>query len=200
MPPGQPVTLAVLDACVLFPALPTDLLLCLAEAECFDPVWSDDIHAEWTRNLLARPGMSIDKVSYRRSRMERAFPAANVPASAKLLAGVLASCRTDDERKDAHVIATALAAGADTIVTDNLSDLLPVLPRLTSVVRALTPDAFCAELFQRHRARFVMGARTHRASMTRPPFDPDAYLNLLVEDRFGLQQTAALLASERHEL
>ena len=76
----MPVPVAVLDACVLFQGRLTNLLLHLAEAKAFEPIWSDDIHAEWMRNLHSGMGIPVDKIEYRRGEMERAFPEANVPA------------------------------------------------------------------------------------------------------------------------
>jgi hypothetical protein len=48
---------ATLDACVLFQGRLTDLLLNLAEAGVFEPVWSNAIHAEWMKNLNVRFGI-----------------------------------------------------------------------------------------------------------------------------------------------
>ena len=48
----EPV-LAVYDACVLYPAPLRDLLLHLACVGLVRPRWTDAIHEEWTRNLLA---------------------------------------------------------------------------------------------------------------------------------------------------
>jgi len=197
MPLGQISGAAVLDACVLFRGMLTDFLLCLAEAGCFVPIWSDQIHAEWTRNLLPRPGMSIDRIAYRRTMMERTFPSANVPADAILIATVLAGCRTNNERKDAHIVATAMAASAEIIVTDNVNDVLPVVSRVAPEVLALTPDAFCMRLYRRNPTQFAAAAWLHRTSMTRPAFSPDGYLNLLRSNRLGLPRSAELLRPHR---
>ena len=78
--------MAILDACVLFQGGLTNLLLHLAAADAFEPLWSDAIHAEWTRNLHARLGIPAGKVEYRRGQMERAFPAANVATPPALVA------------------------------------------------------------------------------------------------------------------
>ena len=44
---------AVLDACVLYPPSLRDLFLWLAVDLVFQPRWTDIIHSEWTRNVLA---------------------------------------------------------------------------------------------------------------------------------------------------
>lgn len=41
------------DACVLYPAPLRDLLLHLALTDLFHAKWSDVIHEEWIRNVLA---------------------------------------------------------------------------------------------------------------------------------------------------
>jgi hypothetical protein len=43
----------VYDACVLYPAPLRDLLMHLALSDLYRARWSDLIHDEWTRNVLA---------------------------------------------------------------------------------------------------------------------------------------------------
>lgn len=49
---GATSIIAVLDANILYPAPLRDFMLRLAEAELYIPKWSDEIHDEWTRNVL----------------------------------------------------------------------------------------------------------------------------------------------------
>jgi predicted nucleic acid-binding protein len=54
---------AVLDANVLYSAFLRDVLLQLSAANLFLPYWSERIHEEWTRNLLAhRPDLPPEKL------------------------------------------------------------------------------------------------------------------------------------------
>jgi predicted nucleic acid-binding protein len=185
---------AVLDACVLFQGRLTNLLLHLAEAKAFEPIWSDDIHAEWMRNLGAKIGIPIDKIEYRRGEMEKAFPAANVPAPLRLVAAVRGMSKTSAQRKDAHVVATAVAAKAAVIVTHNIKDFsADVLARygLTKV----RPDAFCVGLLASHEEQVLTGIRMHRANLGRTPMSPDPYIDHLGEDRMGMPGLALALAS-----
>ena len=41
------------DACVLYPASLRDLLMRLALSDLFQARWTDEIHDEWTRNVVA---------------------------------------------------------------------------------------------------------------------------------------------------
>ena len=49
---------ALFDACVLYPAPLRDLLMWLALTDLFNAKWTDEIHDEWIRNVLAdRPDL-----------------------------------------------------------------------------------------------------------------------------------------------
>ncbi|PYZ99657.1 hypothetical protein A6K26_008185 [Gammaproteobacteria bacterium 2W06] len=51
----------VFDGCVLYPAPMRDFLIRLATAGLFAAKWTDRIHDEWTRKLLAhRPDLSTE--------------------------------------------------------------------------------------------------------------------------------------------
>jgi hypothetical protein len=163
-----PVPVAVLDACVLFQGRLTNFLLHLAEARAFEPIWSDDIHAEWMRNLHSSMGIPIDKIEYRRGEMERAFPAANVPAPTSLVATIQGVSKTAAQRNDAHVVAAAVIAKAAVIVTHNIKDFSSeVLIRYG--LAKVRPDAFGPGLLASHETQVFAGIRTHRADLRRTP-------------------------------
>jgi predicted nucleic acid-binding protein len=104
----------VLDTCVLYPFSLCDLLLRLADRELYDPFWSDRILDELARNL-AEAGLTAEQVAWRISQMRQAFPAAEVPADAVArLEPAMAN-----HPKDRHVLAAAVASGADAIVTSS---------------------------------------------------------------------------------
>jgi|SRR5579859_3065280 len=190
---------AVLDACILFQGKLTNFLLHLAEHGVFDSVWSTAIHEEWARNLLRVMDIPPEKLAYRRKMMEAAFPAADCTPSPDLIVSVETLCRTAAQRKDAHVVATAIAAEASVIVTENRGDFPDdILTR--HGLRASSADDFCAELYRRDSAIMLAGVRAHRASLQRPAYDPDQYIDFLADPKFGLVQTAALLRPHRQEL
>ncbi len=77
--PAAPPPVAVLDANVLYPQFLRDVLLRLAAADVFLPRWTDRIHDEWTRNVMAdRPDIPAARVMRVRKLMERTFPEARV--------------------------------------------------------------------------------------------------------------------------
>jgi hypothetical protein len=187
---------AVIDACVLYKGKVTDFLLCMADAGLFDPVWSDEIHDEWTRNLVAR--LPKDRVDHRRSEMDRAYPGALCPSDQTLIAQVQSLCANDGERKDAHVIATARASGASLIVTDNIPDFRQsVLDHYG--LRKIRPDEFCLELFASDYETVIAGARAHRISMRRSAFDVPQYLSFLA-GRTELPKIAHALSAHADDL
>lgn len=107
---------AVLDACVLVPVSLCDLLLRLAEEPAmYRPLWSDQILTEMTKTMRTKLHRSATEVAYRRQKMNEAFPEAMVPVPSELLRSV--ECIPDEN--DRHVLAAAIMARANTIVTQN---------------------------------------------------------------------------------
>jgi len=107
---------AVLDACVLVPMALCDCLLRLAEEPAlYRPFWSEEILAEVAKALRTDLGRSAEDVAWRLEQMRVAFPEAMVPVPPKLLKAV--DCLPDDN--DRHVVAAAIMARANAIVTQN---------------------------------------------------------------------------------
>jgi len=195
------VELAVLDAPVLARGILTMFLLHLAEAGAFDPVWSDQIHADWTRELQRlRPDIAVERLRQRRVELDRAFPVASVIASRDAQDEVLAHCTTPAERKNSHVLTTALSARAAVIVTDAAFCLTEVMSKLWHDTAVLSPDAWCLELLDRHEASVLEGGRAHRAGLARADNTVDTWLALLREPRVGLTATADRLSTFRDRL
>jgi hypothetical protein len=193
---GPTVERAVLPAPVLVRGTLTMALLHFAEAGAFDPVWSDQIHADWARELQrSRPEMPVERLRQRRVEMDRAFPVANVIASRDMQDEVLAHCTTPAERRSAHVLATALSARAAVIVTDASFCLTEVMAKLWHDTAVLSADAWCLELLDRHEAAMLKGGRTHRGEGS-----VDSWLTVLRAPQVGLNATADRLASLRERL
>jgi predicted nucleic acid-binding protein len=107
---------AVLDACVLVPMALCDLLLRLAEEPAlYRPLWSERILTEMTKALKTKLHRSSEEVAWRRQQMKEAFPEAMVTVPSALLKAV--ECIPD--KSDRHVLAAAIVAHANTIVTQN---------------------------------------------------------------------------------
>ncbi|MEU9887541.1 PIN domain-containing protein [Sphaerisporangium sp. NPDC051011] len=124
----------VLDTCVLYPAYLRDTLLRLAEAGLFRPLWSAGILDELDRNLI-RAGIPVQIVQRLVTEMRTAFDDAEIVGYEPLIATM--TC----DHKDRHVLAAAVCAGADTLVTFNVKDF-PESSREPYDIELLTPDAF----------------------------------------------------------
>ncbi len=199
-PASHAVELAVLDAPVLARGVLTLILLHLAQSGAFDPVWSDQIHADWTRDLQrARPGIPLERMRQRRVELDHAFPVANVIASRDVQDEVLAHCTTAAERKSAHVLVTALSARAAVIVTDASFCLTAVMAKVWHDTAVLSADEWCVELLDAHEEAVLDGCRAHRASLlvTRTP---EEWLTLLREPNVSLPGIAGRLTSHRDRL
>jgi predicted nucleic acid-binding protein len=107
---------AVLDACVLVPVALCDLLLRLAEEPAmYRPLWSEQILTEMARALKTKLHRSTEAAAWRRQQMKQAFPEAMVTFPSALLKAV--ECIPDKD--DRHVLAAAIMARANAIVTQN---------------------------------------------------------------------------------
>lgn len=139
---------ALLDSCVLYPARLRDLFLSLAAADLFRPLWSQVIHEEWMVSILAnRPDLRRPQLEAARSAMDRAFPAASVSGFGRLISAV--SLPDPDDR---HILAAAIHARADLIITLNLKDF-PMAILASHCILAMHADTFVEYLFRSRRNR-----------------------------------------------
>ena len=177
---------ALLDANVLYPAGLRDVLLRLADRYLYAPLWSADIHAEWMQSLLAdRPDLDREVLERTRAAMDRHFPEAAVTGYQAVAAGL-----DLPDAGDRHVLAAAVHAGADVIVTANLRDF-PADRLAPYALTAQHPDAFVAGLFETEPGGVLEAVRSHRAALRNPARSPDEHLAAL--EGLGLARTAALL-------
>ena len=157
---------AVIDACVLYPTVLREIVIGVAQAGLIEPIWSARLLDEWQRTA-ARQGGAVDaalaqgEIAGLRAR----FPAAQVDAGPEAPDGVGGAGGVGGlwlpDRGDIHVLATAIAAGADTIVTMNLRDF-PRAELAPHGVAAIHPDALLYGLWLHDRAPVAdVVARVH---------------------------------------
>lgn len=136
--------LVVLNTCALAPVPLCDTLLRLAEEPAFYiPRWTNGILEE-LRRVLHRMPYSGAQVDRRIAAMQAAFEDACVTGYSGLITSM-----TNDE-KDRHVLAAAVRAGAQAIVTTNVRRF-PAESVKPYDIEVLTPDQFLTHQFHRNR-------------------------------------------------
>ena len=181
----EPV-IALYDANVLYPAPVRDLLLRLAQTGMVRARWSEAIHDEWTRNLLSNnPQVSPDRLVRTRTLMNEAIRDSVVEGYEDLIPTL--SLPDPDDR---HVLAAAIHAGAEFLVTYNLKDF-PDTTLSAFDVAAIHPDQFVPMLLDVSTESVCEAVRRQREALRHPP--------RTVEELFatfqahGLVQTVARL-------
>ena len=158
----------LLDTNVLFGAYLCDTVLRLAEAEVFRPLWSAGILEELSRNLVSR-GLLAEHVERRIAQMRRAFPEAMVDGYEPLIASM--TC----DPKDRHVLAAAVRANAEVLVTFNLSDFPPASTGPYDI-SAVHPDDFLLDQIDLYPGLTLHTLRAQSADYSRPDMTVDAIL------------------------
>lgn len=174
----------VLDACVLYPFFLRDLLLRLGEAGALEPRWSRAILDECFDNLAEGEPKERRKAFARtRALMEASFPEALVEGYEARMAGL-----TLPDPGDVHVLAAAIEAGAELIVTSNLKHF-PLATCRGHGVGVAHPDAFLTELVDDHPEEVLRVFREMVAALKHPPVPVAEALQRL--ERSGLPRSAA---------
>jgi hypothetical protein len=164
----------VYDACVLYPAPLRDLLMQLATANLFRARWTDEIHEEWISNLLkARSDISPEALARTRSLMNRAVPDCLVSGYEYLIPSIVLP-----DPNDRHVVAAAVHARADAIVTFNLSDF-PNGTLSQYNLEAIHPDDFITYQLDLDQAAVLVAVQQCHHRLKNPPKTAAEYLNTL---------------------
>ena len=134
----------VLDACVLFPTVLREILQGAGEAGLYQPAFSDRILREWVL-ATAKLGPSAPAIAEGEAALLRAsFPRALVRERPEIEARLVLP-----DPNDRHVLATAIASGADAILTFNAQDFPGHVLAAEKITRR-DPDGFLWELHSRH--------------------------------------------------
>lgn len=152
----------VLDANVLYPQWLRDVMLTLAAMGYYDPVWSQQIIEEMRRNVL-RNHPDIDSQHFDDSTvaaLRRAFPDAWVEVSDELVAEM------NNTPEDRHVLATAVAAGAQMVVTANTAHFRSGRFVDSGEIAVLDPTAFLVGVLEEHE-ELMAAVLEHLASNRR---------------------------------
>jgi predicted nucleic acid-binding protein len=171
----------VLDANVLYPFSLRDTLLRLAERELYVLAWSERILGEVSRNLLDHGRTDEATAARLQAAMRSAFPEALVDAAA---IAAIEPAMTNDPG-DRHVLATAVIAGAEGIVTLN-SRHFPATALAPFGKRQIDPDDFLCTLLDIDGPTVADTIVEQAADLRRPPLTPAQLLDLLQLGRVGI--------------
>lgn len=182
-----PVT-AIIDACVLHSAPVRDLLIRLAQAGLVRARWTQAIHDEWMRSVLARnPALTRQRLERTRALMDEAVRDCLVTEYEALVESL-----TLPDPDDRHVLAAAIKAGADVIVTYNLADF-PAGVLAPQGIEAQHPDELVAGLLESDPESVCAAIRQQRESLKNPPRSVDELLSTF--EAQGMTRTVARLRS-----
>ena len=136
----------VLDTCVLYPTVMREMLLGVARAGMFTPIWSPRILEEW-----ARAAIKLGPTGEAQARAEIAALSIDFAAACHPEAPHIAQRLWLPDAQDIHVLALAVNTSADAIMTLNAKDF----PRGTLMEQGLKrcdPDGFLMTCWQQDDA------------------------------------------------
>ncbi len=159
----HPLT-AVYDANILYPAPLRDLFMRLAQAGLVRARWTETIHDEWTRNVLAdHPGLTAERIARTRMLMNDAVRDCLISGYEDLIDSL-----TLADPDDRHVVAAAIRGGAGAIVTFNLKDF-PADALRPFDMQAVHPDDFLVSLFEQAAGPVCTAVKRQREALRNPP-------------------------------
>jgi predicted nucleic acid-binding protein len=175
----------VFDACVLYPAPVRDLLLQLATRGLFRGRWTREIQDEWIRNLLTnRPDLNENKLKYTCEMMNKSVLDCLIEDYEELVPSIFLP-----DPDDAHVLAAAIKAQAQAIITYNIKDFPDKILKKYQI-EVQHPDTFLRYQMDLHLPAFLSCVKSVRARLKNPPKTSQEYLTTLFQH---LPQTVSVL-------
>ena len=182
---------ALLDANVLYPAPIRDLLLHLADTGLYYPKWTNEIHEEWMHNLLLNPpDLKPSSLKAAKRAMNLAFPDADIKGFFHRIEELQLP-----DNDDRHVLAAAIQAKADFIITFNVKDF-PEKYLASFTVKSIHPDDFIVELIHQDKEAALKAFNNQVANLKHPSMTKEEVLNSL--KKCGLKKSVNLLLTLVH--
>ncbi|MEM1431440.1 MAG: PIN domain-containing protein [Pseudomonadota bacterium] len=167
----------VLDACVLYPTVLRSVLLEVADAGLFTPLWSARLLEEWARAAARRGPVDAAQARGEIALVRARHAGAEVPEAPGLDARLWLP-----DANDIHVLATAVRASADLILTWNAKDF-PRAELAAEGVGRSDPDTFLRELWLRAPEAVTAAAERVQAEAERLDDAPRTLRALLKKAR-----------------
>ena len=158
----------------------------MAVHDLLRPKWTERIHEEWMRNvLLNHSDLSKKDVERIRQLMDAHAGDCLVGEYEHRMEGI-----TLPDSNDVHVLAAAIEAEAEAIVTWNVTDFPSKIVGKYGI-EVLTPDQFVAGLLVSQPVGVTLAVREHRLSLKNPSKTEEEYLATL--GRQGLSSSLLIL-------
>jgi len=144
----------------------------MSEAGLYVPYWSQEILDGATRNLVNTGRLTITQARRLEGKIKEAFPTALIVVPDRIVELVT------NHPSDRHVLAAAVVARANIIVTSNLKhfqdrDLAPWQ------IEAKSPDEFLTELYELYPQEVIAVLQQQSQSLKKPPMSFFELLELL---------------------
>jgi hypothetical protein len=156
---------ALLDASVLVPAALRDTLLLAAEADLYQPFWSEPILAEVERALAHELGVPAADAADLTATLREAFPEAIVTGFEALIPAMTVV------EHDRHVAAAAVLGHAHALITLNTRHFPPASLAVYQV-DVQSPDEFLTHLFTLDPEALLEIIHRQAADLRDPPLSP----------------------------
>lgn len=165
---------AFLDTNVLFSATLRDILLRLAVADAYRPLWSAESRSE-LRAIFHRKRSNIDQ-----TKLDRLFHLMDAVLEEHLVENYEPLIKTIQlpDTNDRHIVAAAAQGKGHYIVTLNIRDF-PKYALQPYGLAAIHPDDFIHLLSLFAPDTVLKTLNQHRSQLKNPPFPPQAYLQML---------------------
>ncbi|MDQ7069371.1 MAG: PIN domain-containing protein [Rhodobacterales bacterium] len=172
----------LLDTCVIYPTVMREVLLRVAAAGVFEPLWSARILEEW-----ARAAVKLGPTGEMQARSEAALMAAQWPKAVVDWKPSLEARLWLPDAGDVHVLAAAIAGSADMIITMNAKDFPRNILAEEGLVRQ-DPDGFLHGIWQAQPellSRVVGEVRDEAERLSGKPWDMRALMKKARLPRLG---------------
>ncbi|WP_407181084.1 PIN domain-containing protein [Bradyrhizobium sp. STM 3562] len=173
-------SVAVFNACILYPFHLRNILVQAAVDRLIEARWTDAINDEWVRNLTAgAPAIPADRLDTTRRLMNEALPTAMVSGHEDHIPAV-----NLPDPNDRHVVGAGIAAGASVILTWNLRHF-PAKELKKFGLRRETPDAFLSGLYDEIPDLMIAFLANARRNLTRSRVSSLDFIDILRKQRLA---------------
>jgi hypothetical protein len=170
--PFEPAV-AIFDACVLYPFHLRNIVVQAAVDRLVEARWTDAIHDEWIRSLVASaPSIPMERLQVTRRLMDKALPAAMVRGYEHRVSAV-----DLPDPSDRHVVAAAIVAGASIILTWNVRDFPSKALRKVGLRRE-TPNTFLSAIYDAVPDLMIGSLANARRNLTRSSPSPSDFIKI----------------------